>query len=73
MTPPHAHMHFEVLFRAGLLPSKIVGEPGAHGAEVFGTQGIGVRTPMAAAVAEATVGFAIDIHIPKGGMLVMGT
>ena len=34
--------------------------PGLHGAEITGTQGIGVRTPMAAAVAEATVGLAID-------------
>ena len=32
-----------------------------------GTQGIGVRTPMAAEVAAATVGFACDVHIPKVG------
>jgi hypothetical protein len=34
--------------------------------------GIGVRTPMAAEVAAATVGFASDIHTPKGMMLVIG-
>ena len=37
-----------------------------------GMQGIGVSTPYAAAVAEATVGFAIDWHIPNGMMLVIG-
>jgi hypothetical protein len=35
-------------------------------------QGMGVSTPMAAAVAEATDGLAIDWHIPKGAMLTMG-
>ena len=37
-----------------------------------GMQGIGVSTPIAAAVAEATVGFAMDLHIPKGLMLSIG-
>jgi hypothetical protein len=37
-----------------------------------GTQGMGVRTPIAAAVAEATVGLAIDWHIPKGAIFTMG-
>ena len=37
-----------------------------------GMQGIGVSTPMAAAVAEATVGLAIDWHMPKGMMLTIG-
>ncbi len=35
-------------------------------------QGIGVRTPIAAEVAEATVGLAIDWHIPKGIMFTIG-
>lgn len=43
-----------------------VGEPGIQGAVVTGMQGIGVKTPNAAAVAEATVGFAGDEHMPKG-------
>jgi hypothetical protein len=51
---------------------RTLGLPGTHGAIVFGTQGIGVSTPSAAAVAEATVGFASDVHIPKGGMFTMG-
>jgi hypothetical protein len=36
-------------------------------------QGIGVKTPSAAAVAAATVGFANDVHMPKGIMLTIGT
>jgi hypothetical protein len=35
-------------------------------------QGIGVSTPIAAAVAAATVGLEGDWHIPKGMMLVIG-
>jgi hypothetical protein len=34
--------------------------------------GIGVSTPMAAAVAAATAGFAGDMHMPNGMMLTMG-
>ena len=72
ITPPHMHMHVEVLFNAGIPPSITVAEPGVHGAVVAGTQGIGVKTPRAAAVADATVGFATDMHIPNVGILVMG-
>lgn len=42
-----------------------VGEPGVHGDAHAGTQGIGVSTPPALAVAEATVGLAILLHIPN--------
>jgi hypothetical protein len=45
---------------------------GAHGATMTGMQGIGVSVPMAAAVAEATVGLAIDWHMPNGGILTIG-
>jgi hypothetical protein len=34
---------------------------------------MGVRTPIAAEVAEATAGFASDMHIPKEGMFAIGT
>lgn len=37
-----------------------------------GMQGIGVNAPIAAAVADATVGFANDWHMPKGIMLTIG-
>jgi hypothetical protein len=33
---------------------------------------MGVKTPSAAAVAAATVGLAIDWHMPKGGILAIG-
>jgi hypothetical protein len=72
ITPPQLHMHLLVLFRAGILPTMTVGEPGAHGELVTGTQGMGVRTPKAAVVAEATVGFASDMHMPKSGILAIG-
>jgi len=39
---------------------------------VTGMQGCGVSTPNAAEVAEATVGLASEVHIPKGGMLTVG-
>lgn len=71
MTPAHEHIHFEELFKAGNLRNITVGEPGVQGV-VTGTQGIGVSTPLAAAVAEATVGFANEEQVAKGGILVIG-
>lgn len=50
-----------------------VGLPGAHGAVMTGVHGIGVNTPIAAAVAEATVGFAIEEHMPNGIIFFIGT
>lgn len=72
MTPPQLQLHMEVLFKAGMLPSMTVDDPGLQGATVNGTHGIGVNTPMAAEVAAATAGFAMDMHMPKGGMFTMG-
>ena len=65
-------VHMDELSRAGKPPFVTVGEPGVHGATVAGMQGMGVRTPNAAAVAAATVGFAGDIHIPNGMIFAMG-
>jgi hypothetical protein len=62
-------MSVEVLLSAGLPAMSTVGDPGAHGAGITGVQGIGVKTPSAAAVAEATEGFAALEHIPNGGKL----
>jgi hypothetical protein len=73
MTPPQLHISFEELFSAGLLAIITVGAPGAQGALVTGIHGIGVRAPIAAAVAAATVGFAIDWHMPKGMTFFIGT
>lgn len=65
-------MHLHVLFTAGLPPTSTVGEPGAQGAAITGTHGIGVSTPAAAAVAAATCGLARDLHIPNGMIFVIG-
>lgn len=73
ITPAQAHMHCDVLVSAGFPPINTVGDPGVQGAKVTGTQGMGVSTPLAAAVADATVGLAMEVHMPKGGMFAMGT
>ena len=72
MTPPKLHMHLEELFKAGMLDTSTVGDPGAQGAAVTGVQGMGVRAPSAAAVAEATAGLAMELHIPNGAMFTNG-
>jgi hypothetical protein len=73
MTPPKLHGHFDTLSSAGMLAISTVGAPGAHGALVAGTQGMGVSTPSADAVAAATVGFCGELHIPNGLMFIIGT
>jgi hypothetical protein len=72
ITPPHVHWQVQVLSSAGMKPSKTVGAPGFQGV-VTGMQGIGVNTPDAAAVAEATVGLLGVVHMPNGMMFFMGT
>lgn len=72
MTPPQLHIHVEDAFSAGYLPIITVGDPGAHGEDITGMQGIGVSTPKAADVAAATCGFVIVLHIPKGIMFRIG-
>src|SRR3546814_4246805 len=67
------HMHLQVMSSWGRLPSSTVGAPGTHGYVVAGMQGIGVSTPIAAEVAEATVGFASEVHMPNGMMFSIGT
>lgn len=59
MTPPQLHIHLQLLSKAGMFEIFNIGAPGAQGAAMTGMHGIGVSTPMAAAVAEATVGLAI--------------
>jgi hypothetical protein len=66
------HVQVETLSNAGMPPSITVAAPGAQGATVFGIQGIGVNTPNAAAVADATVGLASDMHTPNVGMFTIG-
>ena len=73
IAPPQPQSHWQVLLSAGISPIMTVGDPGAHGAAVTGTHGMGLRTPMAAAVAAATVWFYGDIHMPNGAISTMGT
>ncbi len=72
ITPPQVHIHFAELLRAGKLLINTVGAPTTQGATVTGIQGIGVNTPNAAAVAAATIGLAIELHMPNGGILAIG-
>jgi len=71
ITPRYEQLHLDELFSAGALRKVTVGEPGAH-ATVTGTHGVGVKTPLAADVADAVVGLANDEHIPNVGILVVG-
>jgi len=72
MTPAQVHISFELLSSAGMFAIITVGAPGTHGAVVTGTQGMGVNTPSAAAVAAITVGLEGALHMPNGGILTMG-
>jgi hypothetical protein len=72
ITPPQVHISFDWLVSAGMLPIKTVGDPVTQGAAVAGTQGMGVSTPKAAAVAAATVGFEGELHMPNGRMFTRG-
>jgi hypothetical protein len=66
------HINVQELLSAGKFPRSTVGDPGVQGDGVTGMQGIGVKTPQAVAVADATVGFAREVHIPKGIIFTMG-
>jgi hypothetical protein len=66
MQPPQLHINLLSEVNAGMLPISTVGAPTTQGAVVIGMQGMGVSAPNAAAVAAATIGFAILVHIPKG-------
>ena len=72
ITPPHMHISLLVLVSVGKPWVSTCGFPGAQGAVVQGTHGIGVSTPQAAEVADATVGLARERHIPKVGILTIG-
>lgn len=68
MLPPKEHIHLLLSVSAGMFITLTWALPGAQGAAITGTHGIGVSTPMAAEVAEATVGLDSDWHIPNVGM-----
>jgi hypothetical protein len=70
--PAQMHMHLSRLVASGTPPAVWVGAPGAQGIPVAGTQGCGVNTPEAAAVAEITAGLLGELHMPNGIMFTMG-
>lgn len=72
MTPPQAQDAFPFWFKIGLFAKRMAGVPGVHGDGMTGRQGIGVIVPIAAAVAAATCGFAIEEHNPKGMIFFIG-
>ena len=53
------------MLSAGFPPTITVGDPGVHGDAQAGTQGIGVNTPPALDVADATVGLPRLLHMPN--------
>ena len=65
-------LHVQALFKAGIFAIMVLVQPGVQGAGVTGMQGIGVNTPSAAVVAAATVGFANEVHMAKGGIFTIG-
>ena len=72
MMPAHAHISLLLSFSAGMLLINTVGAPTAHGPAGTGRHGIGVSTPMAAAVAAITVGLEGLEHTPNGSTLTIG-
>jgi hypothetical protein len=73
IVPPYEHIHFDASFNAGILPINTVGTPGIHGPAVIGVHGMGVNTPLAAEVADAVAGFAMEVHVANGIMFTNGT
>jgi hypothetical protein len=73
MIPPQAQLQMAPEQTAGVPPIKVVAVGGCQGPAGTGTQGIGVKTPNAAAVAATTVGLERLVHIPNGGMFSSGT
>jgi hypothetical protein len=72
MLPPQVHLHVLPLSAAGMPAMVVVLEAGLQGAAITGRQGIGVCTPMAAAVAAITMGFVEELHMPKVMILTRG-
>lgn len=72
MTPAQVQVHRLQWVSAGMFFTLTNGAPGDHGEAVAGMQGMGVSTPIAVAVADATIGFAGEVHMPKGRIFLKG-
>jgi hypothetical protein len=70
--PAQAHWQVDPAVNTDTPAATTLVEPGCHGPVGTGTQGIGVRTPIAAAVAALTAGFAGEMHTPNVGRFAMG-
>ena len=66
MAPAKLQFRIQGSVSSGIPPKTAVGDPGAQGPAGVGVQGMGVRTPIAAAVAPATAGLARLSQTPKG-------
>ena len=64
--PAQMQLQLQVLLSDGILAISTSLVPGVQGAGVTGMQGIGVKTPSAAAVAAITAGLEGELHIPNG-------
>jgi hypothetical protein len=73
IVPAHRHDSVALSHSVGMPASSTVVEPGTQGEGVAGTQGIGVNTPDAAEVADATTGLASERHMPNEVTLTIGT
>lgn len=72
ITPNHVHIQTELLLSAGMFLIITVGDPGAQGAVVTGTQGACVTVPSDEAMMAITAGFVGALHITKDGILTIG-
>jgi hypothetical protein len=70
--PAQVHRHLLSTVASGISLAFIKAEGGAQGAGMTGTQGIGVNTPSAAAVAATTSGFVGLLHIANGSTFTRG-
>ena len=76
--PPHMHIHISPPHTTDPVDKSACGLLEIQGDDIAGTHGIGVnvKTPnaaaVAAAVAAATVGFAMVVHIPKDKTFIIG-
>jgi hypothetical protein len=66
IAPAKLQLRMQGAVRRGIPPKTAVGDPGDQGPAGVGVQGMGVKAPMAAAVAPATAGLARLSQTPKG-------
>jgi hypothetical protein len=73
ISPAQLHIHLLLSSAAGSPAIVMLEAPGDQTPTMTGIQGIGVCTPSAAAVAVITIGFVVELHMPKVAMLTIGT